>query len=146
MHAVFMVFGIKQAVDHLFMDMQAQKFPLRYFKKGEKDQYPVQIQGRLCVAPFGIWEYCFPIESMDEVLTTLDFHNPDCLKERNKFGAIRNTILRMGVKAEKTPKFNTDKKLPWIRNHVSILPIGVRYDDEITEPEGSYAGWSHEGI
>ena len=147
MHAVFMVFGIKHDVDRLLGDMQAQKFPFRMFKKGKKD-IEIFLQGRLCYAPFGIWEYCFPIESMNEVLTTLDFHMPDNIKPRNKFGKIRLALLRFGLKLDKTPEFKTDKKLFWYRDNVTILPLGVRYDDEITEPPVSnpYAGWTHEGI
>jgi len=145
MHAVFMVYGIKHEVDRFLIDLQAHKFPLRMFREGKKD-IEIQVQGRLCCAPFGIWEYCFPIESMDKVLRTLHFHSPEALKNRNKFGKLRLALLRLGLKLEKIPEFKTDKKFFWYRENITILPLGVRYDDELTEPAGPYKGWTHEGI
>ena len=146
MHVVFMAHGILSAVEHLKIDMQAQKFQLPMRKKGEKDMF-IWMQGRLSVGPFGVWEYSFPKEAIDLILTTLCGVNGKG-DYSEKIGSSRMFILRKMMGCEKLPKFNNKDKLLWIRENVGIIPIGVRYDEELTEPKtsGEYAGWTHEGI
>lgn len=141
MHIVFMTHGILSAVEHLKIDMQAQKFKLRLYKEGEEDKF-IWMQGRLSVGPFGVWEYSFPKESFDIVMTTLKGDYAD------KIGKSRMFILRQMLGCTKIPKFDGKEKLLWIRDNVGIIPIGIRYDAELIEPEssGEYAGWTHEGI
>jgi len=138
MHVVFIPYGIISAVEHLKIDMQAQKFQLRLHKKGKKDKY-IWIQGSLRIGPLGVWEYVFPKESADLVLTTLGFQDVSYKKYNLNS---RQFVLRKILKCEKIPKFKTNKKFLWIRDNVSLIPIGVRYDDEIKEENG----WKHEAI
>ena len=52
MHAVFMLYGLKSKVDHLMMDMSAQKFQLKLTQEGEEDKF-ICIQGHIRILPFG---------------------------------------------------------------------------------------------
>ena len=70
MHAIFLTRGIKQSVDHLTMDMQSQKFLFNFKDKKGKHQ-KIWLQGAL--RPIQLWEYVFPKEDADLVLTSLDF-------------------------------------------------------------------------
>lgn len=143
MHAVFFVYGIKQAVDHFLMDMQAHKYNLRYHKdKPLHVETAVIVQGALRYAPFGVYEYVFPKESKDLVLTTLNFHN----KEPHGISSWKIATLRKMLGCEKIPEFNTNTALPWIRDNVSIIPIGVRYDEDAEEPRGELKGWLREQL
>ena len=139
MHLVFMTHGILSEVEHLKIDMQAQKFKLRMFKEGKKDKF-IYMQGRLSLGPFGVWEYSFPKEHLDLVLTTLkgDYEK--------KLGNMRIAILRKMLACEKMPKFEAENKLLWIRDNVGIIPIGVRYDEDLKETFGVWKDWTHEGI
>ncbi len=147
MHVIFIPYGIKEKVDLLLRDMQCQKFQLRVFKEGEPDKF-IWMQGSLRLLPFGIVEYVFPREYLDHVLTTL---NCGVVNLNPKyFGLKLNMILsflRKFLMAEKIPKtFKTDQALIWIKEHVSIIPIGIRKDANLIEPGGDLTGWTHEAI
>ena len=125
MHVVFMPYGIKNAVDHLLADMQAEKFPMHY--KDEKGiKRVIHVQGSLRILPFGFYEYIFPETAMDLVLTTLDFQTK--VYPMYKHLSSIFAIMRKFLKTEKIPKFKTERKLLWIRDFVSILPLGIRRD------------------
>ncbi len=150
MHAVFMLYGIKDKVDHLIMEMQCQKFNLKLTKEGEEDK-AIVIQGHLRILPFGIYEFVFPREYKDVVLTTLDFgeKDPYSLNSEFKVMAIKINpldLLKKFLRIEPIPEFKTDKKLIWIREHVAVLPFGVREDGDLTETQGPSIGWTHERI
>lgn len=143
MHVAFIPYGIKQAVDHLFMDMQAQKFQLRIYKEGEKDKY-IWMQGQLRILPFGICEYVFPKEMKDLVLTSLDCDKiHGSISQKMKMGI--STIRKM-LNLKEIPEFKKDKSLIWIKEFVSIIPVGMKEDGDIIESEGPNIGWSHEAI
>ena len=145
MHAIFILYGIKSSVDHLLMDMQAQKFEVT-FTKGKKTN-KVYAQGSLRILPFGITEYVFPKESVNEVLTTLDFDNYQ-KDARYKIPMIAMAFIKKTLKIEKIPKFDNSKKIPWIKDHVIVIPLGVRYDAMITQGKeaGELEGWTHEAL
>ena len=136
-----MLFGEHQAVEYFKTEMMGQKFPLRIYKEGKKDQQ-IFMGGRLSTGPFGVFEYCFPKECMDQVLTSLSFnqtHYP-------KLGKARIAILRTMLGCKKTPEFSEERRLVWFMKDVGIIPIGIREDGELLEPAGPYKGWTHEGI
>ena len=144
MHVIFMLYGIKSAVEHLMMDMQAQKFQFKFYK-GKKVMKEITIQGSLRLLPFGIYEYVFPKEYLNLVMTTLDFHIED---QRYKIPKAALAILRKMLRAKKIPDFKPEAKLPFIREHVAIIPIGIREDEDITQPDNmpEVGGWTHESI
>lgn len=151
-HAVFMVYGKKEFVDMFLRDLAAQKLSMVYHKKGEPDK-TMFIECQLRVLPFGLYEFVFPKEHMDLVLTGLRFHMPSGIynldQEITKFGFTIKPLdhLRKFLKIEPVPEFKTDKALLFTYQHIAVIPIGVRYDGEITEPEGcANPGWTHEAI
>ena len=150
MHAVFMLYGLKSKVDHLIMDMSAQKFQLPLKKEGEEDKF-IWIQGHIRILPFGIYEYVFPRESMDLVLTSLSFDAKDPYSLDKEFKVLGLKIkpldyLKKFLRIDEIPKFNNERKLVWIREHVSVLPFGIREDGDLVEPDGEWKGWTHERI
>lgn len=154
MHAIFIPYGIKSAVEHLMMDMQAQKFKMPIYDKKGKQVSEAWIQGSLRILPFGIWEYIFPKESMDVVLTTLDFPLGSKKDATGGYAALYTikgkailNMIRKALGAKKEPKnFKKEHKLIWIRDNVAIIPIGIREDAMITEIAGPYKDHSHEAI
>lgn len=144
MHVIFMPYGHKQSVDHLMMDMQAQKFKLPLSFTFGKEKKEIWIQGNLRLCPFGIWEYCFPKEYKDIVLTTLNFHQHNN-KDRYNIGKYL-FLIRKILRAEKIKDFDKKDKLLWIKDNVEIIPIGIREDADMIESSGEYTGWKHEAI
>ena len=122
MHVIFIPYGERRELEIFFRDLEAQKFLLP-FDNG-KGHY---IHGAVRMLPFGFVEYVFPKEYADQVLHTLDFKN-------NPYGALTNYIkplIRKFLKCEKIPKYKEDKYFLWIKDHISVIPIGVRYDGVI---------------
>ena len=49
-------------------------------------------------------------------------------------------------KYKKAPKYSEEQKYLWNRQHVSILPIGIREDGEIVGKHIDDKGWTHERL
>ena len=145
MHVIFIPYGIKSKVDLLLQDMQCQKFQLKIFKKGEKDKF-IWMQGSLRLLPFGVVEYVFPREYLDHVLTTLNFNVVQYPQHQGLKLKIILNIIRAFLMADKIPKFKTDQSMIWMKEHISIIPIGIRKDINLKETQGEFAGWEHEAI
>lgn len=143
MQAVFIPYGKRSEVELLLTDMEAQKHILTYYKG--KKKVGVWIQGQVRLLPMGAMEYVCPKEDIDAVMTTLVFKAKDSLKVYNA-GNLKLAMLRKLYKCKKIPKFDMSKKYLWIKEHVMIIPIGIREDGEMTDPSGDYKGWTHEAI
>lgn len=144
MHAVFALYGKLEEVELAMRDMRSQKHYLRMYKDDGSEQ-KILLQGQMRVGIGGIYEYVFPKEDLDAVLATLRFNEPS--KYSAKIPKMYLKILKKMLGIEDIPKFDTTKKYPWIVENVGIIPLGIRYDGEIIEPEGmKYAGWKHEAI
>ena len=147
MHFIFIPYGMTDWVDKLLRDMKAQKHALRIYKEGQPDQV-LYMESQVRILPFGIYEYIFPKEDLDIVLTSLleGNYNSDDDPYKN-LGKWKITAIRKIIHAEPIPEFKRDKKFLWSKEFTAIIPIGIRYDGEITEPEGSInPGWTHERI
>lgn len=140
MHAVFIPYGKKEWVDLFIREMQAQKHLLKMQK--EKEEKNIWVQGSVRLLPFGVYEYIFPREDIDVVLNTLDFNS----KGHGSAPQILLKIIKKALKLELIPEFKKEKKYLWIRDHVSIIPLGVRYDDEVIGIHEEDKGWRHEGL
>lgn len=144
MHAIFMPYGKRSEVELLLRDMDAQKHKL-ILTRGKKKK-EIWIQGQVRLLPFGIYEYVFPKEDIDVVLQTLDFKASD---KFYGFGDLKLKLMRMilnFIKCKKIPKFKEDKHYLWVKTHINIFPLGIRYDREMTDPDGENKGWTHEAI
>lgn len=106
-------------------------FPFVVRPKGEIEKM-VRVQGILKYGIMGTWEYSFPEEMKDVVLNYLGFDNE--VRSDLKYGqGWKINAVRKLMKCEKIPEIRKD--LIWndmpseIRDYVSIIPIGVRYDE-----------------
>jgi hypothetical protein len=135
-----MPYGKVEELEILLRDMKAQKHFLKCYKDGEcKGHY---IEGQIRILPFGIYEYVFPKEDLDMVLHTLDFDS----KGVYNIPEIFLKIIRQALRLKKAPEYKKEKYFLWIRQNVSIIPIGIREDQDIVDKTGEFDGWRHEGI
>ena len=124
MHAYFLTRGIKQDVDLFVKFLETRTLRMPFKDKDGKDGV-IPIQGAL--RPIQLWEYVFPENEKDVVLSTLRFDEPivpDTLKMK---AGVKS--LRMALGAKKIPDFKKTSKMFMPDNlWVSIVPIGVKYD------------------
>lgn len=147
MHAVFAVYGMKQEVDFFLDELVHLKLFMEIRRNQEKDKVLVQCQVRFM--PGGLIDFVFPKENADAVLTTLRFHEEppyNIGKELSILGLKKIQplkYLREFLNLEEIPEFNKDNLLPiLLTKNVALIPIGVRYDKELTEADG----WVHEAM
>lgn len=147
MHAVFMANGKRRLVDELFKWLETKMFflpfenPKNYEEVKDKDgnvlkEGKIPIEADLRYGLFGSYEFVFPKNHMNEVLTTLQFHKP--IETEMKYEGVKGLAvkarllaLRQALKCEPIPKFETDKMLflpEKLMDNIRIFPIGVRYD------------------
>jgi len=155
MHAVFIPYGHKRWVDLLLRDMEAQKFDLPMLSPDGKQTKLARVEGQIRVLPFGVYEYVFPKEVMDAVLTTLDFQVKEehyILKQIKGIPFKPIKILRKLLNLKEIPEFKTDKMYPWLKKDysgnqvVAIIPLGIREDADYIETKGDFKDWKHEGL
>jgi len=144
MHAVFMLNGKKELVDKFIMWLETRMFYMPFENpklmpdmKGPDGSILAKgvqpLEGVLRYGLFGTWEYVFPKEHMNEILTTLDFHIP--LSAENYPGKLkmqaRLKAIRTALALEPIPDFKKDKMLilpDGLKDHIRIVALGVRYD------------------
>lgn len=140
MHALFMTRGIKRDVDEMvkFLETRALRMPF-YDPMTEKKGLAVH-QGNL--QPIQFWSYVFPQYEQDHVLTSLKFTKENI--ERWQSPKMRMLVngLRLAMGAKKIPEFTKTQGLYmplYAMENISIIPIGVRYDDFDKDPlNGTY--------
>lgn len=140
MHFAFMPVGKRSEVEIFFRDLEAQKHYLRFWK-GE-DEKKIAIQGQLRILPFGVCEYVFPKEDMDCVLHTM-------INETNRYGVSKFMLKFIShfLKLKPIPEYKKDKSYLWVKENVNVIPLGIREDLELTEPEKTlYSGYTHEAL
>lgn len=128
MHLYFITRGIKQQRDLFvnFMQTQMFKWKRKNLKTGKEEI--VQVQGSL--RPVELWEYVFPEESLNEVLTILDI-NPymshfKYRKEQLKSKAIRKMLGKDITPVPDYKKVPTNKYVE-LRG-ITLYPIGIKKD------------------
>lgn len=151
MHVVFIPYGIKQKVEHLFIDMQAEKLPMTITSPDGKETKSVFVQGSLRLMPLGAVEYVFPKEHLDLILNTLNFNsvgdNRPYGLDKKILGLSPFKLVKDFLRIKDAPEFKTDKKLLWMLDGVTIIPLGIREDrDMVEEAAGEFNGWTHEAL
>lgn len=150
MHVVFSLYGIKEKVDIMLNEMQSQKFLMPVTSPDKKETKQIWVQGSLRLVPGGLYEYIFPRENLDTVLTTLDFHSPirPYNIDKKVMGISPLNMLKDFLKIEDAPKeFNTKEALLWRKEGITIIPLGIRKDkDMIEENNIEFKGWTHEAL
>jgi hypothetical protein len=139
MHISFIPYGKKEFVDMFLRDIAAQKYNWKHWK-GKKVK-ELAVEGQLRILPFGVYEHVFPREYIDQVLTSLSFNTDQHYVSKTKLA-----ILRKMIGHKKAPKFDGSRGFFWVRQHVGIIPIGIREDADMTDPDGMNKGWTHEAI
>jgi len=143
MHAVFALYGKIEEVEILLRDMRAQKHYYKFSKGNENILVPME--GSVRLLPGGFYEYVFPKEDLNLVLTTLRFHEPS--HYASTIPKIYLKLLKKMLRLKEIPKFNTEKKYLWIMQNIGIIPLGIREDGDLIEPENTqYAGYKHEAV
>lgn len=137
MHFAFIPYGERREVELLLREMEAQKHYLKLWK-GEKEKF-IALQGQVRFLPFGVYEYVFPREDLDRVLSTL-------IQEDRYLTNFKKTILRKALKMDKIPEYNDKEIYLWIQENVNIIPIGIKEDKDIVDPLEEHRGWTHEAI
>jgi hypothetical protein len=144
MHILFIPYGKRQEVELLLRDMEAQKHWLPMRK--EQEQTGIWVQGTIRMLPFGIYEYICPKENGEMVMKTLDFGK----KSPYDFPKLFMNILNKILKIEKIPEIKTDKKYLWIKDNVSIIPLGIKTDNDDVVEDGHFypelKGYVHEAL
>lgn len=139
MHAVYATRGNIDAVNSINEFLKTQKFLIPFTDKDGKS-YTQAIAGNL--QPIQLWSYVFPKEARDAVLTTLGFTQAN--QERWYGTSFKQRMiwasLRKALHCEPIPTdIKTDREL-WLdqdaKKGVSFMPIGVKHDLTITNPEG----------
>ena len=142
MHFVFIPYGERGAMENFLREMEAQKHYMPMYKEGEKPK-KILIPGAIRELPFGIKEYIFPKENLNEVLTTMMPTGP----QRYKVGWIIKLLLRCALQVRPLPKWEEKLIFPWAKMYVNIIPIGIRDDPmNFIEKEGPHKGWDHEAL
>jgi len=149
MHFAFIPYGARAEVERLMRDIESQKFQLKLWKKDEKDK-AVWITGQVRELPFGVKEIVFPREYRDVVISTMTNNTaPNRLAyERSKVYRMVKAGFRKIMGLKPMPKnFSTEAKLLWDLEYVSIIPLGIREDSDLTEGKDlGYKGWDHESL
>ncbi|MFA6190676.1 MAG: hypothetical protein WC711_04190 [Candidatus Staskawiczbacteria bacterium] len=128
--------------------MQTQKFQLKMTSPDGKKKANAIINGNLRMMPGGFYDYAFPKEYLDVILTTMR-QNISSHRYGNRYGIspFKISVLRKLLKCSPIPKeFKTDKKIFWTTNDVVFIVVGIREDEEIADPFPEYKGWTHEAV
>lgn len=137
---------MKKIVDEFISELEHTKLTMYCWREvdGKKEEINPLIQCQVRILPGALLEFVFPKEHQDIVLTALNFHGsvPYNL-EKSVLGIKPLNVLKKFLSIEPIPKFKTDKEIPLIKpKWMAIIPLGVRYDGELTEKDG----WTHEAI
>jgi len=148
MHAVFYLFGKKDIADRIIKWLETREYMLPFENPDMVPTGPKDAKGNLLrkgfmpIDPqlrygfFGTWEYVFPENEKDRVLSALKFSKE--FQGFTKEGWFDNAKVKARFKAlqkllglEPIPEFNNvgNTLIPDpFMEHCRIIPIGVRYD------------------
>lgn len=105
------------------------------FTTAERRQEHISyVQGSL--RPFLLWEYVFPEESLDDVLTALGCHKPgEKYEDKEMIAKIVTKGVRTALGAKPVPKYKADLKRVIPRAGVALNLIGIKKDDRRDFPQ-----------
>src|SRR3990167_10420710 len=149
MHAIFMPYGRWEWINVFLNELRAQKLTIRMHRKnpetGLEEEQHVFISCQLRMLPGGLYEFIFPKEHINIVLTGLNSdakdggHSDFDINKEFSFGLFSIKpidYLRKFLRIEPVPEFDSSKTIIWDKMFVSIIPIGVRYEQgEVMEKE-----------
>lgn len=133
MHLYVIMRGIKNNVDNLINDLQAQFFPYEVKKGKDKGIY----QAQFAVRPIQLYEFVFPEDALPVVQKTL-WNNQDGYYPTEDNWKIKKMMqfLRKVLGASKMPPIPKDALPRPLRNFdVAIQPVGIK-KDKFNEEQG----------
>ena len=161
MHAVFMVYGLHNLVEEFKWELTTTKLPLKLWQIDENgkrvDKGATTMQCQLRVLPGGFLDFVFPREFKASVLKGLKFYQKDGghlnFQADMEYSVMGFKIkpfeyLRKGLKLDDVPALTEEEEkegaYPFMFcQNISIIPVGLRNDSDIEEPNGRL--W-HEAI
>jgi hypothetical protein len=129
MHLVFMTRGVKSQRDQFVNFMQTQMFPWKRTNLSTGKDEIVMVQGAL--RPIELFEYVFPEEHLNEVLTMLNIPPKD--PQFNSWGmdSFKRKMLRqaLGKDLQDVPEYKPVPTSRFIETRgVAIYPLGIKKD------------------
>lgn len=137
MHLFFLARGVKHKLSLFETFMQAQMWKWKRKDLKEKKDVLHQVQGAL--RPIQLYEYIFPEECLDEVLTALDLKGTHSQKWR--LGKAKEAVLRkaLGKEVKPIPDYTEVPTLKHIEKEaVAIYPIGIKKDERFENKVWGY--------
>lgn len=139
MHLFFGMRGILHQTEIFKIFMQAQMFPWRRRRLSTNVIETVQVQGSLRECMGGIYEYVFPEECLEEVLTMLGITNN--LTGSGEMGRFKKFIIRniLGNGIEPIPTIKPVNTLRYIdMKGIILYPIGIKKDLRVAVKEWDF--------
>ncbi len=145
MHVSFIPYGERSCVEKLLRSMEAQKF-LMPMTKG-KEKKAAWIPGQIRELPFGVKEYVFCKEGLDNVLRTLNAEDIPKGTHGISFKKLVYPFLRKFLKLKSIPEYEKKGDIfLWDRAFVSLIVLGIREDGEVVGVYVDDKGWKHEAL
>jgi len=113
-----------------YVNFTFQKFDdeTKKFIVGTKENYAAQITIKAGL-PLNVVEVTFPEGARDTVLTSLlGKYNPEPVWHQWIYTYV--SFLRVLMKLEKVPKYDDAHHFPLFKDHIEIIPIGIKYDEK----------------
>lgn len=146
MHLAFIPYGDRRHVERLLQDLENKWAFMTMTKGDQKKQIPLQTQVRQL--PLGVYEFIFPREIRDQVLTAMV---KDGETNRYQIPTFYLNRLRKLLRLKPIPK-EYDKSKAFLCAAISpevavnIIPLGIREDTDIVGTKELDNGWTHEAI
>jgi hypothetical protein len=140
MHLIFGIRGIMHQTEMFKMFLQTQMWKWKRLNVATGKEEVIQVQGALREVMFGFYEYIFPEECVDEVLTCLEIDDKARAPWWFGVGNMKMFMLRrmIGNGIYKIPKYKRVTTNRYIEKRgIAIYPIGLKKDKRGMCPDGS---------
>ncbi len=142
MHLYFITRGVKHFRDLFVNMMQSQMWRWKRTNLETNKKEVTGVQGAL--RPIELWEYIFPEECLDEVLTMLNIRNGDIINMSKTKSAMLRKALGKDVKP--IPKYKDNPTHFVEKTGIAIYPIGIKKDPRKDFDFGLAGKWNQEGL
>lgn len=126
MHIYLMTRGIWHDVERFVRELSAKYLPYKGLRKGSMKVEDFALQ--VAVRPIQLWEIVFPEEHKEVMLNSLfgEGKGVTLQKKHRKFVSIIRKIL--GVDKIPDYKYDNTKLLPFYRDNIEMIGIGIKKD------------------
>lgn len=134
MHVVFGTRGIKQATELWlkFMETRMFKAKVKNLQTGQ-DEF-IAVQGAL--RPIQLWDYVFPEEALDQVLSMMEADKNNWNEKEDK---VKTKVLQKALNLDPMPKKWNKVDAPYLmKDNVAFYFIGTKKDVKGVSNDGKY--------